>query len=49
MSEAIFVVKSSDGTLYGCWSALTEAVDWAEKNDDDLGDWLVEEVYKAWT
>jgi hypothetical protein len=40
-----FVVSSSDGTLYGPFDLIDEAVQYAEQNDEDLGDWNVEEVY----
>lgn len=43
----MFVVKSSDGTLYGTFDSTSDAVKWAEENEDVVGDWCVEEVYRV--
>jgi hypothetical protein len=40
-----YVVVSSDGTKFGPFDLLTEAVTWAEKNDEELGDWFAEDLY----
>jgi len=36
-----FVVKTSDGTLYGPWSDPEEALRWANDNIDDIGEDIV--------
>ena len=43
----MFVVKSSDGTLYGPFDSTSEAVVWAEDNEDTVGDWCVEEICRV--
>lgn len=45
MVEITHVVSSSDGTLYGPFPGLKEAVEWAEKEDEMLGDWHVKDVF----
>jgi len=42
-----YVVSSSDGTLYGPFTDIDEAVKWAEENEEEyLGDWHIKEVYE---
>jgi hypothetical protein len=39
-----FVVKSSDGTLFGPFDMIDDAVVWGEHESEMLGDWVVEEL-----
>lgn len=43
----MYVVKSSDGTLYGPWHYARHAAEWANANEEFVGDWSVEEVHEA--
>jgi len=47
MEEHVFVVKSSDGTLYGPFDGTEAATVWAEDNEDIVGDWCVERIYSV--
>lgn len=44
---SVFVVSSSDGTLYGVFSSSDDAAEWALGNEEELGDWSVREVFRA--
>jgi len=39
-----FVVKSSDGTLFGPFDTVDDAVVWGEGENEMLGDWNVDEL-----
>lgn len=41
-----FVVMSSDGTLFGPFDAIEFAEEWANKEEEMLGDWNIKEIYK---
>ena len=41
----MYVIKASDGTLYGPFGSKEDADAWASLNEDDLGDWCMEYVY----
>lgn len=43
----MFVVKSSDGSLFGPFTSTDGAELWATDNEDELGDWCIEEVHRA--
>ena len=43
----VYVVKSSDGAFYGLWGDVDEAETWAEEHENEIGDWLVEEVFEV--
>ena len=46
MEERVFVVKSSDGALYGPFSSSEGAAQWAGDNEGLVGDWCVETLYR---
>jgi hypothetical protein len=41
----LFVIKASDGTLYGPFELCDGAQEWAERNEEWLGDWCGEELF----
>jgi len=47
MESNMFVVVSSDGTLYGPFASVIGAELWADGEEEMLGDWYVKEVYHA--
>jgi hypothetical protein len=42
-----YVVKTSDGTLYGFFYSTFTATEWADAHAEEVGDYTVEEVHLA--
>lgn len=40
-----YVVRSSDGTLFGPFDTAEEAEEWAIANEEYVGDWNVDGLY----
>lgn len=40
-----WVVMSSDGTLFGPFEEKNQAEEWAELNEESLGDWNIKGIF----